>query len=151
MLKSRDSVLVDVDRVGVGDVVPGGVLLLEVVLAEPLVAGLALHERVGERRQVTARLPGLRREDDRRVEAHHVVALGDHEAPPLLLDVLLQLHAERAVVPRGAGAAVDLTGREDEAAALAEGDDGVERAGGWLGHGGAPGGSGRLAAGLIVR
>ena len=60
------------------------------------------------------------------VEADHVVARGDHGAPPLLLDVLLQLHAERAVVPGGAGAAVDLAGGEDEAAALAEGDDGVE-------------------------
>jgi hypothetical protein len=40
--------------------------------------------------------------------------------PPLPLDVLLELDAERAVVPRGAGAAVDLAAGVDEPAALAE-------------------------------
>src|SRR5699024_5454755 len=42
-------------------------------------------------------------------------------------------------VPRGAGSAVDLTGREHEAALLGECDDVVQRAGGGLGHGETPG------------
>ena len=51
-----------------------GVLLLQVVLAEPLVAGLALGQRVAERAEVAAGLPGARRQDDARVEADHVLA-----------------------------------------------------------------------------
>ena len=58
----------------------------------------------------------------------------DHRAPPLALDVLLELDAERAVVPGGPGAAVDLAAREDEAPALAEADDGVDGGGWLLGH-----------------
>ena len=74
----------------------------------------------------------------RRVEADDVVARLHHRAPPLALDVLLELDAERAVVPRRAGAAVDLAARVDEAPALGEGDDVVDGGGGRLGHGGAP-------------
>ena len=44
--------------------------------------------------------------------SHHVV-------PPGVAQVVLQLDAERAVVPEAVDAAVDLGGREDEAAALA--------------------------------
>ena len=143
---ARDG-LVDVDGVGVVDALLHRVVLLEVVLAVALVARLALHQRVGEGRQVTAGLPRLGWQDDAGVEADDVVAGGHHEAPPLTLDVLLQLHAERAVVPGALGAAVDLTARVDEPPALAEGDDVVEGAGGGLCHSDAPG-SGRLAAGL---
>ncbi len=48
-----------VDGVGVVDTLLLGVLLLQVVGSEPLVAGLALGQRVGERVDVTAGLPGL--------------------------------------------------------------------------------------------
>jgi len=58
--------------------------------------------------------------------ADHVVAAGDHRAPPLALDVLLQLHPERAVVPGRAGTAVDLPAGEDEPPALGEADDAVD-------------------------
>ena len=65
-----------------------------------------------------------------------------HRLPPLALDVLLELDAERAVVPGRAGAAVDLAAGEDEPPALAEADDGVEA--GFArelgGHGGSPSG-----------
>src|SRR5699024_8141461 len=113
--------------------------LQQVVLAEADVAALALHERVGERLDVAGGLPHALGQDDRGVQAHHVPAGGHEGAPPLPLDVLLELHAERAVVPRGAGSAVDLTGREHEAALLGECDDVVQRAGGGLGHGETPG------------
>ena len=118
-----------VDRstvVGVVEALLLGVLLLEVVGAEPLVAGLALGQRVGEGVDVAAGLPHLARQDDRGVEADHVVALLHHGLPPLALDVLLELHAERAVVPGRPGAAVDLAARVDEAPALGEGDDEVD-------------------------
>ena len=55
---------------------------------------------------------------------------GDHGAPPLALDVLLQLDTQRPVVPGGTLAAVDLTAGVDEATALAQADDGVDLVGG---------------------
>ena len=74
-------------------------------------------------RDVTARLPDARMHEDRRVEPLDVVARADHRRPPALLAVLLQLDAERTVVPHGTGAAVDLRGLEDESASLAQRDE----------------------------
>ncbi len=104
---------------------------LEVVGAEALVAVQALDERVREHLEVPARLPDLRRHDDRRVEADHVVAELDHRAPPGVADVPLQLDAERPVVPRRAQAAVDLAGLERDPPAFREGGDGLHE----IGHG----------------
>ena len=101
--------------------------LLQVVGAEALAARLAVHQRIGEARQVARRLPHLRVLQDRRVDRHDVVALLQHRAPPLVLDVRLQQHAVVAVVVRRADAAVDLRGREDEAAALAQRHDLLHR------------------------
>src|SRR5690606_37487081 len=53
-------------------------------------------------------------------------------APPLLLNVLLERGAERAVVPRRTGSAVDLTGLEHEAAVACRRDDFIEA--GLFGH-----------------
>ena len=44
----------------------------------------------------------------------------DHRVPPAILDVPLELHAQRPVVPHRTRAAVDLGGLEDEAAPLAQ-------------------------------
>ena len=55
-----------------------------------------------------------------------IVAAGDHRAPPLLLDVLLEFHTQWPVVPRRAGATVDLPGLVDQAPPLGEIDDGVD-------------------------
>src|SRR5438876_7401997 len=63
--------------------------------------------------------------EDGRVQPHHVVALVDDVARPDALDVVPQLHAERAVVPARTGAAVDLARLEDEAAPLAQRNDHV--------------------------
>ena len=108
-------------------------LLLEVVGPEALVAALALGQRVGEDADVTGGDPDLARQDHRGVQADDVVPALDDGAPPLLLDVLLELDAQGPVVPGGAGAAVDLAGREDEAPSLAEVDDLVEAGGVVLG------------------
>ena len=97
----------------------------------------ALDERVGEDADVTGCHPHLLRQDDARVQAHDIGTAGDHVAPPLALDVLLELDAERPVVPCRPRAAVDLTGLEDEPPVLCEGDDGIETAG--CGHGGSNG------------
>ena len=64
------------------------------------------------------------------VEADHVVAQLHHRAPPGVLDVAEQQHAEGAVVVGRPEPAVDLRRREHEAAPLAEVDDLVELGGG---------------------
>src|SRR4051812_42868923 len=100
------------------------------VLAEALLAlAEALDERVAEALEVAGCLPRLRVEDDRAVERHDVVALLDHRAPPLVLDVRLEQYAVVPVVVRRAEPAVDLGRPEQEAASLAERDDLVHRHG----------------------
>ena len=108
----------------------GLVGLLQVVRAVPLVTGGALGERVREGGDVTGGHPDLGGQDHRRVDTDDVLARGDHVAPPLALEVLLELDAERAVVPGGTLSAVDLTAGEYEATALAQADDGVDLVGG---------------------
>ncbi len=103
-----------------------GVRLLHVVLAVPLVAVQALDQRVVEHLDVAGGHPHLSRQNDRRVQPHHVVAAGDHRAPPLPLDVLLELDAQWTVVPGRLGAAVDLTRGKDEAAPFGQVDYGVD-------------------------
>ena len=106
------------------------VRLFQVVGAVPLVAGGALGERVGESGDVAGGDPDLGGQDHGRVDTDDVLARRDHVAPPLALDVLLELDTERPVVPGGSLAAVDLTTRVDEATALAQADDGVDLVGG---------------------
>src|SRR3954463_16372600 len=72
-------------------------LLDQMIGAEALVARLTLDERVDELLDVARRLPDLAGQDDRGVQADDVVAARDHRPPPLALDVLLELHAERSV------------------------------------------------------
>jgi hypothetical protein len=93
--------------------------IFELVGAEAPLARLAVHERVHEAAHVPARFPRARMHEDRRVDAHDIVA-AHHRLPPVLLDVALELHAERTVVPHRARAAVDLGRLEDEAAPLAQ-------------------------------
>ena len=65
--------------------------------------------------------------DDARVQAVHVLAPVHEVAPPQVLDVLLELAAERAVVVEPVEAVVDLARAEDEAALAAELHDLVHR------------------------
>lgn len=104
--------------------------LLQVVGAVALVTGGALGEGVGEGGDVAGGDPGLGGQDHRRVDTDDVLTGGDHVTPPLALDVLLELDAERAVVPGGTLSAVDLTTGENEATALAQADDGLDLVGG---------------------
>ena len=111
----------------------GRALDARVVGAEAVLAVPAVDQRIGEAGDVARGLPHARVHEDGGVETLDVVARVDHGAPPALLDVLLELDAERAVVPHRAQAAVDLGGLEDEASALAEGDQLVHQGG--VGHG----------------
>ena len=129
----------EVELAGLGEgvlraAVGAGLGVVELVEAEPLVAVLAVDQRVGEVRQVAGGLPDRRRRQDGGVEADHVVAQLHHRAPPGVLDVAQQQHADGPVVVGRAEAAVDLRRREHEAAALREVDDLVEERGigGWI-------------------
>ncbi len=106
---------------------------LEVVGPEAELAGAAVDQRVGEAADVTRCDPDLRVQDDRRVEGDHVVALLDHRALPLALHVLDQQNAVVAEVERRAETAVDVRGREDEAAAPAQRGDLLDRRGAFIG------------------
>src|SRR6202042_2691222 len=64
--------------------------LREVIRAKAELARAAEDQRVGEALGVAARLPRPWVLDDRRVERYPVVALLDHRAPPLVLDVVLE-------------------------------------------------------------
>lgn len=118
------------EAVGGRAAVLGLVRLFQVVRAVTLVTGGALGQRVREGRDVAGGHPDLGGQDHGRVKADDVLTPGDHRLPPLALDVLLELDTERAVIPGGLGAAVDVTARENEATALAQADDGVDLVGG---------------------
>jgi hypothetical protein len=104
-------------------------ILFQVVGSESPVTRQAFGQRVVEGSDMPRGHPHAAWQDHRRVKADDVLPLGDHRLPPLLLDVLLELDAERAVVPGRARAAVDLSRGKDEATALAQADDAVESAG----------------------
>lgn len=87
----------------------GLVGLDEMVGAVTLMGDQRLDQRVMEDLDVARGHPHLPRQDDRRIQAHDVVAPADHRAPPLTFDVLFELHTQRAVVPRRPGSAVDLS------------------------------------------
>src|SRR5205807_9739270 len=79
------------------------------------------------------------------VEADDVVAGLHHRTPPGPFDVVLELHSQRSVVPRGPQASVDLAGGEDEPPALGQGCDGVHQ----VGHAGLLSRSLAAAAGVV--
>ncbi len=91
--------------------------------AKALLAFAAIDKRIGERCFVA----GITQDDfvheNGRIQAFHVVALVDVGAPPGALDVVLELDAHRAVVPRALQASVKLAALKKEPAPLAEPHD----------------------------
>jgi hypothetical protein len=87
-----------------------------VVGAEELLALPAGLHRVVEAADVAGRLPDPRMADDRAVEPDDLDLFAvrprrrvpDHRLPPVVAEVVLQLDAERPVVPEPVDAAVDL-------------------------------------------
>src|SRR3712207_4181877 len=71
----------------------------ELVGPIPLLCLTAIDHRIAEAADMPRRLPDLRVHDDRAVQPDHVVPTLDVVAPPGVLDVPLQLDAQRAVVP----------------------------------------------------
>ena len=106
---------------------------VNLIVAIPLLRLPAIDHVVVEQVVVARALPDLRVHDDRAVEAGHFVGRrgagrdlqlvvgGDHVAPPGLADVPLQLHAQRAVVPKALQAAVDFARLKEKSPPLAQG------------------------------
>ena len=100
---------------------------LNKVVGTVALAGVAgFHQRVRKDLDVTGGYPDLTRLDDGGIYAHDVCAGLHHVAPPLALDVFLELYTKRAVVPRGAGTAVNFTCLVDQAAALTQVYNGID-------------------------
>ena len=110
------------------DVYVGAFLLLapafhQLVGAVAHFAGLAVDQRVVEGGDVAGSNPHLGVHQDRGVKSH-IIGIFLHEFfPPGALDVVLELHPERAVVPGVGQAAVDFRAGINKAAPLGEGDD----------------------------
>ena len=100
--------------------------LNQVVGAVALAGVAGFHQWVSENLDVAGRYPDLARLDDGGVHAHNVCAGLHHVAPPLALDVFLELYTKRAVIPRGAGTAVNFTCLVDQAAALTQVYNGID-------------------------
>ena len=112
-----------VDGLGQLHAVLAAPVLDELIGAEALLALLAVHQGVGEAGQMAAGHPRLGVHEDGGVLPHVVGVLLHELLPPCLLDVVLQLHAQRAVVPGVGQAAVDLGACEDDAAVFAQRHD----------------------------
>ena len=117
----RPAVRLDLLTVGLRPV------LDQLIRAEARLAGLAIHQRVVEVADVAARHPNLTVHQNRAVDADVVLVLLHELLPPRALDVVLELNAQRAVIPRVGQTAVDFGAGEHEAAALAQGDELIHR------------------------
>jgi hypothetical protein len=98
----------------------------ELVSTETFVASKAVHERVREVTHVARSLPNAGIQKNRAIETEHIVTAGHELLPPEILDVALEFHAIRTVVPSIGEAIINFGTRENESAALAEGDDVLE-------------------------
>ena len=116
---------------GVGPAVAGlralGEVLDELVRAEARLAGLAVHQRVVEAAHMAGGHPDLAVHQNRAVQARVIGGFLNEFLPPRALDVVLELHAEGAEIPRIRQTAVDFGAGKDKAAVLAERNQFVHR------------------------
>src|SRR3989344_3842675 len=84
---------------------------------------------------MTRRFPDSGVHEKRGINADRIVAVVDHRPPEGALDVVLELNAERAIIPRAGKTAVDLRAGEDKAPPLCEGHNRLHHVLGWLWHG----------------
>ncbi|MPM64449.1 hypothetical protein SDC9_111335 [bioreactor metagenome] len=107
----------------VGESMLRSIILNELVRTETRAATLAVHQRIGKSADMTAGHPGFGVHENRGVHADIIGRFLYKFSPPGALDVILKLHAERAIIPAVGKAAVDLAAGIDKAAPLAERDD----------------------------
>lgn len=97
-------------------------VLDEVVRAVTGLAGLAVHEGVGEAADMARRLPDGGIHQNGAVDADIIRAFGDELFPPCRLDIVFERNAERTVVPGVGEPPVDFAAGEDEAAVFGKRD-----------------------------
>ena len=93
-------------------VVLGHLVLDEDVGAVAFLGILVVDERIVEGIDVSGSLPDGGVHEDGGVDAHDVLVQQRHGLPPILFDIVFQLHTELTVVVNGAETVVDFTGRE---------------------------------------
>ena len=93
-------------------------ILDEDVGAVALLAVLVVDQGIVESIHVAGGLPDARVHEDGAVQTHDVLVHLHHSFPPVLLDIILQLHAQLTVVVDSGEAVVDLRAREDESVFL---------------------------------
>ena len=104
-----------------------GVLLADqLVGAVACLAGAAVQQGVREAGDVAGGHPGLRVHDDGCIQTHIIGALLHEFLQPCLFDIVLELDAQRAVVPAVGQTAVDLGTGEHITTVLAEIDDHIK-------------------------
>ena len=64
--------------------------------------------------------------EDGGVYAYDILVQAHHRLPPVILDIVLELHAQLTIVVHGPQAVVNLAGREDKAVFLAVGYQNLE-------------------------
>jgi hypothetical protein len=94
-----------------------------VIGAKAAFAGFAIHEWIGERRDVARRFPYFGVHQNGSLDADDVVALLHHRAPPLVLHVALEFNAERAPIVARGETSVNLRRLKHKAAPLAQRHD----------------------------
>ena len=118
--------LVDFVKILTGAAAFAEFVFQELVSAETFVAGQAVHQRVREVTHVARSLPHAGVQKNGAVETQHILTAGHELLPPEVLNVALEFHAIRTVVPSVGEAIVNFGARKNESAALAEGDDVLE-------------------------
>src|SRR6185369_16316982 len=118
-----------VERPGFGPVArtTGRTLVIgNLVGAKTAFALAAIDQPIIKRRLVTRVLPNETIENDRRVDTLDIVTFVDKPAPPGLLDVIAELDAKWAIIPRTAESAINFGRRENKTSPLGERNDGVD-------------------------
>ena len=99
------------------------IVLDQLVRAPAGLAGLAVHQRIIEIADMSGRDPGLRVHQNGTVHADVIRIMADKGIPPCFLNIVLELYAERAVIPCIGQSAVDLGAGVHKTAGLRKSND----------------------------
>ena len=86
-----------------------------------LLGVLVVDKRVVEGTHVAGSLPNAGVHEDGGVNAHDILVQTGHGLPPIVLDVVFELHAHLAIIINGSQTIVDFAGGENESVLLAVG------------------------------
>ena len=105
----------------------GEIVLYENIGAIALLGVTVVDEGVIEGGNVPGRNPGAGMHEDGGIYAYYILVQANHCLPPVVLDIVLELHAQLAIVIHGSEAIINLAGREDKPIFLAVGYQNLEK------------------------